>query len=101
MGEERLLHRMQAIPARHAFDREDVGAVVADRERQARIEPASIDEDGAGAALPAVAALLGAGQMKPLAKQVEQRDPGVIERDRPLHAVHGETRRDAHAVLRR
>ena len=71
------------------------------RERQAGIEPASIDDDGAGAALPAVAALLGTGQMKAFAKQVEQRDPGVIERDRPLHAVHSETRRDAHAVLRR
>ena len=91
MGDERGLHRMQASPVRHAFDREDVGAVVADRERQARIDPASVDEDGAGAALPAVAALLGAGQMKAFAQQVEQRDPGVVERDRPLHAVHGET----------
>src|SRR4029077_9212139 len=101
VSKKRLLHRMQAIPARHAFDREDVGAVVADRERQAGIEPASIDDDRAGAALPAVAALLGTGQMKALAKQVEQRDPGVIERDRPLHAVHSEARRNAHVVLRR
>ena len=77
---------------RHAFDREDIGAVVTDRERKARIDPPSVDDDGAGAALAAVAALLGSGQIQPLAQQIEQRDAGVIERDRPLHAVHGESR---------
>ena len=52
-------------------------------ERQAGIDAAAIDEDGAGAALAAVAALLGSGQIEPLAQQVEQRDAGVVEHDRP------------------
>jgi hypothetical protein len=80
---------MQAIPARHAFDREDVGAVVTDRERQALIERASIDDDGAGAALPAVAALLGSGKIKAFAQDVQERDPRVVQGDGPRHTVHG------------
>ena len=57
----------------------DVGAVVADRERQARIDPPAVDQDRAGAALAAVAALLGAGQVQPLAQEIEQRDARVVE----------------------
>ena len=92
MGDKRLLHRMQPIAPRHAFDREDIGAVVTDRQRKARIDPPSVDDDGAGAALAAVAALLGSGQIKALAKKIEQRDARVIELDRSLDAVHSQSR---------
>ena len=68
MGDEGGLHRMQLVAARDALDREDVGAVVADRQSKAGIDPPAVDEDGAGAALAAVASLLGAGQMEPLAQ---------------------------------
>ena len=79
MGDEGLLHRMKPIALRHAFDRQDVGAVVADRQRQARIDPPSVDDDRAGAALAAVAALLGSGQVQALAQKIEQRDARVVE----------------------
>ena len=35
MGDESRLHGMELIAARDAFDGEDVGAVMADRQRQA------------------------------------------------------------------
>ena len=54
-------------------------AVAADREREAGIDPAPVDVDRAGAALPAVAALLGPGQIEAFAKQIEQRDPRVVQ----------------------
>ena len=79
-----------ASPSRQALDGEDVRAVAADREREARIDPPPVDEDGAGAALPAVAALLGPGQVEAFAQQIEQRDARVVQRDFPRHAVHGE-----------
>jgi hypothetical protein len=43
--------------------------------------------DRAGAALPAVAALLGPGQIEAFAKQIEKRDPRIIEVDFPRGAV--------------
>ena len=81
MRDERRLHRMQLVALRHALDREDIRAVVADRQRQARIDPPPVDQHRAGAALSAVAALLGAGQIKPLAQQIEQRDPRIVQCD--------------------
>ena len=90
MGNERLLHRMKPVALRHAFDGQDVGAVVADRKRKAGIDPSSVDDDRAGAALAAVAALLGSGQIQAFAKQVEERDAGSSSCDRSLDAVHGE-----------
>ena len=80
MGDERGLHGMQLLAARDALDGEDVGAVMADGQRQARIDPPAVDQHGAGAALAAVASLLGPGELKPLAQEVEQRDAGVVER---------------------
>ena len=68
-------------PVRDALDGEDLGAVVADRQRQARIDPPAVDQHRAGAALAAVAALLGAGQVQPLAQEIEQRDARVVELD--------------------
>jgi hypothetical protein len=73
VGKKRLLHRMKSITLCHTFDRKDVSAVVADRKRKARIDPSSLDDDRAGAALPPVAALLRSGQMKAFAKKIQER----------------------------
>ena len=77
------LDRMQPAALRHAFDGENVRAVVADGERQTGIDPPPVDDDRAGAALAAVAPLLGAGQVQPFAQQIEQRDA----RDRRVSMV--------------
>ena len=90
MGDEGGLHRMQLIAARDALDGEDVGAVVADRQRQARIDAPAVDQHRAGAALAAVASLLGAGQVEALAQQVEQRDARVVQLDVAPHTIDGE-----------
>jgi hypothetical protein len=86
-----LLHRMKPIALRHTFDRKDVGAVVTDRERKARIDPSTLDDDRTGAALPAVAALLGAGQMKTFAKKIEEREARIVDLDGSPHAIHGQS----------
>ena len=100
MSDKGLLHRMKPVALCHAFDGQDVGAVVTDRQREARIDPPSIDDDRAGAALAAVAALLGSGQMQAFAKKIEQRHARIVKLDRSLDAVHRKRHREAHAMLR-
>jgi hypothetical protein len=99
MGDESLLHRMQPIALRYALDRQDLSAVVTDRKRKARIDPSSVDEDRASAALPAVTAFFGSRQMKALAKKIEDGHTWVIQLDGPSDTVYGKRRRKAHAVL--
>ena len=55
----------------------DLGAVVRDREREAGVDAAAVEQDRAGAALAVVAALLRAGQPEVLAQQVQQRGARV------------------------
>jgi hypothetical protein len=55
-----------------AFDGGDLGALVHDGQRQAGVDALAVHQHGAGAALPVVAALLGAGQVQVLAQGVEQ-----------------------------
>ena len=59
-----------------------------DRKREARIDPSSVDDDRASAALAAVTALLGSRQFQAFAEQVQEGDTGVIELDRSPDAVH-------------
>jgi hypothetical protein len=92
VGKKRLLQRMKPIAVCHTFDREDVSAVVTDRKRKARIDPPSLNDDRAGAALPPVAALLRSGQMKVFAQKIQKRESRVIELDRSLYAVHSQSR---------
>ena len=49
----------------------------------------AVDQDGAGAALAAVASLLGSGQVEALAQEIEQRDARIVELDVLRHAVDG------------
>ena len=69
------------LALRDALDGEDVGAVMAQRERKAGIDPLAVDQDGAGAALAAVASLLGSGQIQLLTQEIEERRAGVSQRD--------------------
>ena len=96
---ECLLYGMKAVALRYALDRQDLGAVETNCKREARIDPPSIDEHGAGAALAAIAALLGSCQIQPFAQQVKQRDTRVIERDDSRDAVDGESGGKVHAML--
>ena len=90
--EKRGLHRVQRVRRAEAFDRDDVVALVHDGERETRVDPASVDQHGARAALTVVAALLGAGQMQVLSQRVEQRraqielelDGLTVDRERDL-----------------
>src|SRR5262249_46691718 len=83
-----------------ALDGEDLGAVMAERERQAGIDAAPIDQHRARTALPAVAPLLGAREMQPLAQEIEQGHARIVERDLPPDAVDGQADRVGHAVIR-
>ena len=65
-----------------------------DREQQAAVGPAAVEQHGAGAALAVVAALLRAGQAEVLAQQVEQGRAGV-DLERVLLAVDGQGDGDA------
>src|SRR5262245_40544167 len=73
--DERLLERVQPVALRQALDRRDPGAGVHDGEREAGVDAPPVDQDGAGAALAVVAALLGPGQAEVLAQRVQQRGP--------------------------
>jgi hypothetical protein len=70
--EERLLHRMQLFALGHTLDGRDLTPLGRHRQLQAGDGPASVQQHGAGTALPLVAALLGAGQIQALAQGVEQ-----------------------------
>jgi hypothetical protein len=100
MRDESGLDRVELLPAGDALDREDVGAVVTDRQRQARIDPSTVDQDRTGAALAAVASLLGACKVEALTQKVEKGDAGVFQLDVPPHTVDGEADGEVHAVLR-
>ena len=52
-------------------------------QREAGVDPPPVDQDRAGAALAAVAALLGSGQIEPLAQEIEKRHPRIVELDVP------------------
>jgi hypothetical protein len=82
---------MKPITLCHTFDRKDVSAVVADRKCKARVDPSSLNDDRTGAALPPITALLRSGQMEALAKQIQKRRSRIIELDRSLHTVHGQS----------
>src|SRR5260221_3077706 len=100
MGDEGGLDGMKLVAASDAFDREDSGAVVADRQGQARIDPPSVDQDRTRAALAAVASLLRARQVETLTQQIEKRDAWVFQLDVLPYTVHGEADGEVHAVLR-
>jgi hypothetical protein len=94
--EECRLDRVKLPVRGETLGRDDLGAVVRDSEREAAVYPPALEQDGAGATLPVVAALLRAGDREVLAQEVEQRgarvdgDPMLaavdLERDLHFHA---------------
>src|ERR1700704_3109310 len=77
-----------------------MSAFVADRQRQARIDPSPIDQNRTGAALAAVTSLLGSCQVQTLTQEIQQSDARVFEFDVPPHTVDGEADGEIHAGLR-
>ena len=75
MVDKGLLHRMERAVFDQAFDCCDLRAVLHDRERQAGIDPATIDQDRAGAALAVVATLFCPGQADVNPERIEKRRP--------------------------
>src|SRR5258708_1695959 len=86
--DERLLEGVQVVAiGRQPLDGDDLGVLVRDGEGQAAIDASPVEQDGAGAALPVVAALLGAGESEPLAQRIQQRGAGINGKPvyRPVH----------------
>src|SRR6266496_3760923 len=78
MRDERLLEGVQVgAIGRQPFDGDDLGVLIRDGEGEAAIDASAVEQDGTGAALPVVAALLGSGESEPLAQRIEQRGAGI------------------------
>jgi hypothetical protein len=71
--DEGCLHGVEFAGLSETFDGGDALAGMHHGEGEARVHAASIDVDGACAALAVVAAFLGAGKVEVLAKTVEKR----------------------------
>ena len=71
--DERLLRRVQLISVREALDGGDLDPLQPYGECQAGVHPLPVDQHGARAARPCVAALLRAGQIEMFTQQVEER----------------------------
>ena len=61
--------------AGEAFDGLDRAPVAADRQYQAGARRLAVDQDGAGAAHPMLAAQMRPGQVAPLAQEIGERQP--------------------------
>ena len=77
MRDKGRLHRVQRIAVGQAFDGGEVTALLHHGQRQAGLDAPPVAEDRAGAALAAVAAFLGAGQVHHFAQRVEQGGAGL------------------------
>ncbi len=97
MRDERLLEGVQVCAiCRQPLDRDDLGVLMGDGEGEAARDAPPVEQDGAGAALPVVAALLGSGDSEPLAQGIQECRPGIDGKPvcRPVHLqgdlkVHG------------
>src|SRR5262245_3092140 len=69
---ECLLERVELSVLREPFDRVDRGAVGLDREHHAALDRIAVVEDGAGAAIPRVAADVRAGQLEVVADEMDE-----------------------------
>jgi hypothetical protein len=64
---------MKILRCAEAFDGRDVVALLHYRQREARGDPAPVDDHGAGAALALVASLLRARKSQPFMQRVQER----------------------------
>ena len=98
MTHESRLHRVEVVTVRQAFDGGDVVVGVHHREREAAVDALPVDDHCAGAALPVIASLLGAGEREMLTQRVEQCGARI---ERQMFAATVDLKSDGHAVLRR
>src|SRR5262249_20353147 len=75
MVDKGLLYRIQHAVFGQAFYGGDLRAVLHYRQRQARIDPATIDQNRAGAALAVIATLLRSGQAEMNSQRVKKSRP--------------------------
>src|SRR5207237_8971829 len=73
--DERLLERVQAIASGKPLDRGHRRAGLHGGQGEARIDPPTIDQHGAGPTLAVVATFLGASQTQVFPQGIEQRHP--------------------------
>jgi len=66
--DERSLEWVQVLTVGKLLDRDGLGVLMGNGEAEAARDPPTIKQDGTGAALPVVAALLGAGKPETLAQ---------------------------------
>jgi hypothetical protein len=97
MLDEGGLNRVERIAPGESFDGQNVGAVEADGEGEAGIDPAPRHEDRAGAALAPVAALLRPGETEPFAQEIKEGDARIVEFDRARLTVDGQRQTKSHA----
>jgi hypothetical protein len=65
---------------RQPLDGDDLDVLMRDGEGEAAIDASPVEQDGAGAALPVVAALLGTGESETFAQRVQERGAGIDEK---------------------
>jgi hypothetical protein len=75
--DKRSLQWVQVSIIGKPLDRDDLGILMRDGESEATVHAPAIEQHGARAALPVVAALLRAGEPKVLAKYVKERGSGI------------------------
>ncbi len=89
VGDEGLLHGVQAPGRGEALDRRDLAVPDVERQRHARGHRGAVEEHGARGARPAIAADLGPGVAEPIAEGLGERGPG-FDLDAPVRPVHVE-----------
>ena len=98
MLDELSLHRVQPVGLRQALDSRHPGSRGGDRQSKARIDTPAVDQHRAGAALPVVATLFGAGELQVLAQRIEERDARV-EAELMIAAVDLEANRNGRCTV--
>ena len=68
---------MQRVIGGEPFNRREIATVVLNRQCQARKNPFTVRQDGAGAACALVTSFLGSGQMQMLTERVQQTDTWI------------------------
>jgi hypothetical protein len=74
---EGLLHRVQAVRARHPFDGDDLGPVGLDGQDGAGLDRPAVHEHGAGAALTGVTSHVGPDEALIFTQVMDEQRPGL------------------------
>src|SRR5947209_412672 len=68
---------MQVLAVSKPLDSDDLAVLVRDSQREAAIDTPPIEQNGTGATLPVVAALLGTGKSEMFAQRIQERCPRI------------------------